>query len=171
MGSARERQCPQAAARLQGTPRVQAPRWDGATQAEPSRSTISGANSRSPAGRGRVRHRRGRPQRGGDDRGVDDARKELLAKEKDLTRQWDALNAARRNLPMVEVQKDYTFDGGRAVRLIDKFASPPRPTSLHDRPLRRRGPSPTPSVVPTRCRSSGVAVQLRRWAGIGQRRS
>ena len=31
------------------------------------------------------------------------ARKELLAKEKDLTRQRDALNAERRNLPMVEV--------------------------------------------------------------------
>ncbi len=58
------------------------------------------------------------PQRGGDDRGVDDARKELLAKEKDLTRQWDALNAACRNLPMVEVQKDYTFDGPAPHRQV-----------------------------------------------------
>ena len=50
------------------------------------------------------------------------AREELLAKEKELTRQRDALNTERRNLPMVEVEKDYTFDGpsGR-VRLIDMF--------------------------------------------------
>ena len=34
------------------------------------------------------------------------ARQELLAKEKDLTRQRDALSTARRNLPMVEVVKD-----------------------------------------------------------------
>jgi predicted dithiol-disulfide oxidoreductase (DUF899 family) len=39
------------------------------------------------------------------------ARKELLASEKELTRQRDALNAERRRLPMVEVEKDYVFDG------------------------------------------------------------
>jgi predicted dithiol-disulfide oxidoreductase (DUF899 family) len=50
------------------------------------------------------------------------ARKELLAKEKDLTRARDALNAERRNLPMVEMEKDYIFDGPNgAVRLIDMF--------------------------------------------------
>jgi predicted dithiol-disulfide oxidoreductase (DUF899 family) len=50
------------------------------------------------------------------------ARKELVAKEKDLTRQRDALNAERRNLPMVEIEKDYIFDGPNgAVRLIDLF--------------------------------------------------
>jgi predicted dithiol-disulfide oxidoreductase (DUF899 family) len=32
------------------------------------------------------------------------ARKELLAKEKELTRQRDALGVERRNLPMVEVE-------------------------------------------------------------------
>jgi predicted dithiol-disulfide oxidoreductase (DUF899 family) len=35
------------------------------------------------------------------------ARRELLAKEKVLTRQRDALNAERRNLPMVEVEKGW----------------------------------------------------------------
>ena len=50
------------------------------------------------------------------------ARKELLAKEKDLTRLRDALNAERRDLPMVEIEKDYIFDGPNgAVRLIDMF--------------------------------------------------
>ena len=39
------------------------------------------------------------------------AREQLLAKEKDLTRQRDRLNTERRNLPMVEVEKDYRFDG------------------------------------------------------------
>ena len=39
------------------------------------------------------------------------ARKELLAEEKELTRRRDALNTARRKLPMVEIEKDYTFDG------------------------------------------------------------
>jgi predicted dithiol-disulfide oxidoreductase (DUF899 family) len=50
------------------------------------------------------------------------ARKELLAREKDLTRRRDALNTERRNLPMVEIEKDYVFDGPHgAVRLVDMF--------------------------------------------------
>lgn len=39
------------------------------------------------------------------------ARQELLAREKEITRARDALNAARRRLPMVRVEKDYTFVG------------------------------------------------------------
>jgi predicted dithiol-disulfide oxidoreductase (DUF899 family) len=50
------------------------------------------------------------------------ARLELLAKEKELTRQRDALSTERRNLPMVEIEKDYIFEGPNgAVRLIDTF--------------------------------------------------
>ena len=50
------------------------------------------------------------------------ARKELLAKEKELTRQGDALAAERRRLPMVEIDKEYLFEGpdGEAS-LIDLF--------------------------------------------------
>jgi predicted dithiol-disulfide oxidoreductase (DUF899 family) len=50
------------------------------------------------------------------------ARKQLLAREKDLTRQRDALNADRRRLPMVPIQKTYSFEGpdGRAT-LLDLF--------------------------------------------------
>ncbi|RCG33186.1 DUF899 domain-containing protein [Sphaerisporangium album] len=50
------------------------------------------------------------------------ARKELLAKEKEATRARDAVAAQRRALPMVEVDKDYVFEGpdGKA-RLIDLF--------------------------------------------------
>jgi predicted dithiol-disulfide oxidoreductase (DUF899 family) len=50
------------------------------------------------------------------------ARKELLAKEKELTRARDAVNAERRRLPMVKIDKEYVFEGpnGRAM-LLDLF--------------------------------------------------
>ena len=50
------------------------------------------------------------------------ARKELLGQEKEQTRRRDALNAERRRLPMVEIEKDYVFEGpeGR-VGLLDLF--------------------------------------------------
>jgi predicted dithiol-disulfide oxidoreductase (DUF899 family) len=50
------------------------------------------------------------------------ARKELLVKEKELTRARDALNAERRRLPMVRIDKDYIFEGpdGKAS-LLDLF--------------------------------------------------
>jgi predicted dithiol-disulfide oxidoreductase (DUF899 family) len=43
------------------------------------------------------------------------ARKALLAKEKEFTRHRDALNAERRRLPMVKIEKGYVFDtpGGK----------------------------------------------------------
>lgn len=50
------------------------------------------------------------------------ARKELLSKEKELTRVRDAVNAARRRLPMVRIEKDYVFEGSDGpARLIDLF--------------------------------------------------
>lgn len=39
------------------------------------------------------------------------ARKELLAREKEFTRQRDALSAERRRLPMVRIEKEYVFEG------------------------------------------------------------
>jgi predicted dithiol-disulfide oxidoreductase (DUF899 family) len=39
------------------------------------------------------------------------ARLDLMKKEKELTRARDALNVERRNLPMVEIDKEYEFDG------------------------------------------------------------
>jgi predicted dithiol-disulfide oxidoreductase (DUF899 family) len=59
-------------------------------------------------------------------------RKELLAREKELTRQRDALNADRRNLPMVEVDKDYVFDGPKGpAGLIDMFDGRPQLIMYH----------------------------------------
>ena len=50
------------------------------------------------------------------------ARTDLLVREKDHTRQRDALNADRRRLPMVEISKTYTFEGpDGTVALADLF--------------------------------------------------
>jgi predicted dithiol-disulfide oxidoreductase (DUF899 family) len=50
------------------------------------------------------------------------ARRELLAEEKEMTRRRDALNAKRRRLPMVEIEKDYVFTGpGGQATLLDLF--------------------------------------------------
>src|SRR5262245_2691833 len=50
------------------------------------------------------------------------ARKDLLTQEKDLTRRRDALSTRRRELPMVEIETDYVFDGPNGkVRLLDIF--------------------------------------------------
>ena len=50
------------------------------------------------------------------------AREKLLAKEKELTQQRDDLAAERRRLPMVRVEKEYSFEGpdGKAS-LLDLF--------------------------------------------------
>jgi predicted dithiol-disulfide oxidoreductase (DUF899 family) len=50
-------------------------------------------------------------------------RRELLRKEKELTRLHDQLAAERRELPWTRVEKNYVFDGpGGKVRLADLFA-------------------------------------------------
>jgi predicted dithiol-disulfide oxidoreductase (DUF899 family) len=50
------------------------------------------------------------------------ARRELLAKEKRFTRERDQLNAERRRLPMVEIDKDYVFHAAtRDLSLADAF--------------------------------------------------
>ena len=50
------------------------------------------------------------------------ARKKLLAQEKELTKQYDRVNAERRRLPMVKIEKNYMFDGpGGEESLLDLF--------------------------------------------------
>ncbi|MBX3020181.1 MAG: DUF899 domain-containing protein [Bdellovibrionales bacterium] len=50
------------------------------------------------------------------------ASRKMLAKEKKLTRAHDKLAAQRRQMPMVEIEKDYVFDGPKGkVSLIDLF--------------------------------------------------
>jgi predicted dithiol-disulfide oxidoreductase (DUF899 family) len=51
-----------------------------------------------------------------------EARKALLAKEKELTRQRDRVNAERLALPWVRVEKDYCFQSPKGdVSLADLF--------------------------------------------------
>jgi predicted dithiol-disulfide oxidoreductase (DUF899 family) len=51
-----------------------------------------------------------------------EARKQLLAREKQATRERDALNADRRRLPMVAIEKEYVFEGPQGrVALADLF--------------------------------------------------
>jgi predicted dithiol-disulfide oxidoreductase (DUF899 family) len=51
-----------------------------------------------------------------------EARLRLLAEEKELTRRRDALNADRRRMPMVAVDKDYVFEGPAGpAGLLDMF--------------------------------------------------
>jgi predicted dithiol-disulfide oxidoreductase (DUF899 family) len=66
------------------------------------------------------------------------ARRELLAKEKELTRARDELSAARRRLPMVAVEQEYRFEGphgpatlldlfeGRRQLIVDHYMFDPR---------------------------------------------
>ena len=50
------------------------------------------------------------------------ARKELLIQEKQLTRARDDVSQARRELPMVEIEENYAFDGPGGTRtLLDLF--------------------------------------------------
>ena len=60
------------------------------------------------------------------------ARKELLVKEKELTRARDQVNADRRRLPMVRVDKPYTFEGpDGTVGLLDLFEGRPQLVMHH----------------------------------------
>ena len=54
-----------------------------------------------------------------------EARKALLAKEKEFTRQRDELSRLRRELPWEKVEKTYVFDGPRGKEtLAALFAGP-----------------------------------------------
>jgi predicted dithiol-disulfide oxidoreductase (DUF899 family) len=60
------------------------------------------------------------------------AHEALLAKEKEFTHAKDALSAERRRLPMVKVEKRYTFDGtGGPVTLLELFDRHPQLLLYH----------------------------------------
>lgn len=60
------------------------------------------------------------------------ARQELLVKEKELTRARDGVNADRRRLPMVRIDKPYTFEGPDGkVSLLDLFEGRPQLVMHH----------------------------------------
>lgn len=47
------------------------------------------------------------------------ARKQLLAREQELTRQRDALNAERRSLPMTEIGKQYLYEAVAVITVTE----------------------------------------------------
>ena len=60
------------------------------------------------------------------------ARLDLVHAEKELTKQRDALNVRRRELPMVEVTEDYAFEGAAgAASLADLFEGRPQLIVYH----------------------------------------
>src|ERR687894_82874 len=60
------------------------------------------------------------------------ARQELLTKEKELTRARDRVNAERRRLPMVRMDKPYPFEGpDGTVSLRDLFEGRPQLVMHH----------------------------------------
>ena len=83
------------------------------------------------------------------------ARRELLEKEKELTRQRDGLNTERRELPMVEVTKPYEFDGPDgtcvAARPVRRAPAADR-VPLHVPPRLGGGLSQLHARAPTRSR-------------------
>jgi len=61
-----------------------------------------------------------------------EARKALMAREKELTQARDALSEERRNLPWVKVDKNYVFDGPHGkVTLGDLFKDKPQLVVQH----------------------------------------
>jgi predicted dithiol-disulfide oxidoreductase (DUF899 family) len=75
------------------------------------------------------------------------ARRELLAAEKEFTRQWDALSAARRALPMVEVTKEYVFASRAGPKTLAELFGGHRP----EHPPARRRPG-LPHLLDLRAR-------------------
>ena len=47
-------------------------------------------------------------------------RKKLLAHEKELTKHLDRINAERRRLPMVKIEKNYVFEGSNGKQCSSK---------------------------------------------------
>ena len=59
------------------------------------------------------------------------ARRRLLAEEKELTRKRDALNAERRRLPMVRVDKEYVFEGPQGKLTLAELFGDRRQLIVH----------------------------------------
>jgi len=60
------------------------------------------------------------------------AREALLEREKEHTRQKEALKTDRRRMPMVAIEKDHEFEGPEGtLRLVDPFANRRQPVVPH----------------------------------------
>ena len=61
-------------------------------------------------------------------------RVKLLTHEKELTKQGDKVNAERRRLPMVKIEKEYAFDGTESRRSLKELFDG-RQEDFEDSPL------------------------------------
>ena len=71
-----------------------------------------------------------------------EARKELLAREKEHVRQRDALNATRRRLPMVRIEKKYVFEGPAGRNTLPELFDGRRQLIVYHFMLDPDGPPP-----------------------------
>lgn len=76
------------------------------------------------------------------------ARKALLAQEKEFTRARDALNAERRKLPMVRIEKHYRFDGPHGKPSLLELFDGRRQLIVYHFMLDPDGPPPGKSGAP-----------------------
>jgi predicted dithiol-disulfide oxidoreductase (DUF899 family) len=97
------------------------------------------------------------------------ARKDLLVKEKALTSARDELNTARRQLPMVDVTKQYTLHGAQGpVGLVDLFEGRDQLIVHHFMSVSRSGSVLgslhhfLPVVASSSCAAADVAGPVRR---------
>jgi len=101
-------------------------------------------------------------------------RKKLLAHEKELTRQYDRVNAERRRLPMVKIEKNYMFEGPAVSNLsricsraVGNSSSITSCSIRHGRKAARAVPAtPTPSAISacwTRATPPSSWCRARRW--------
>src|SRR6202521_5692104 len=58
-------------------------------------------------------------------------RKKLLEHEKELTKHYDRVNAERRRLPMVKIEKDYAFDGPNGKQNLKALFDGRRPLIVY----------------------------------------
>lgn len=92
-----------------------------------------------------------------------EARRALLAQEKEFTRQRDALSAQRRELPMVAVDEDYVFDGPDGpTSLLELFGEQPQLIVYH---LNATCAAASPSTLITRPR------WVTRWQSVHRQTS
>src|SRR2546425_12112589 len=73
------------------------------------------------------------------------ARKKLLAKEKQHTRQRDAMAVERRQLPWVKVEKNYVFDSPSGKKTLDDLFDGRSQLSIYHFKFGPEGPEGGPS--------------------------
>ena len=91
-------------------------------------------------------------------------RKALLAHEKELTKHYDRVNAERRRLSMVKIEKDYVFDGPNGKPSLKDLFEGRRQLIVYHFMLDPTWEKGCPGCTGCRCESHAFFVQFRRDA-------